>query len=122
MKGEDIVAIGLMGVVILGWWAMAEAGESESNKVMKQCLQEHNYTPDKFHNYDFGPAAACHGEWAVADLERNIEKQKKFLEENPWYRGSDWNWQETAGYNCEKIYNNSLMNTITLCSKPTYVN
>ena len=130
MKGNDtLVAVGLLLVIVLAW-VFASTAEAKSevisakqnNAVMKACLQEHGYTPERFEYFDFTKAADCFHEWKTAEREKNYAEMRKFLKERPWYKGPNWKWEETAEYECEKIYSTALLNTITVCSKPYYIN
>ena len=126
MKNETkdtAIAVVILITLLLSWMALYnDAQASENNAVMKSCLDEYGYTPEKFHEFNFAKAAACHSDWRTAEDERNRMKQRKFLEEHPWYKGKNWKWEETAEYSCEKIYSTRLLQTVTICSKPIYIN
>lgn len=89
---------------------------------MKACLAQEGYTPENFDSFNFGKAASCFHDWKTAEAEKDRVKMRKFLDENPWFRGKNHKWAERAEYSCEKIYSTALLNTITVCSKPIYVN
>lgn len=125
MKNENLIAFGLLAICVLAWVLVAsdaKAETSHSNEVMKQCLDQYGYTPEKFDTFDFSKPAACHSKWRVAEIEKNHVKMRKFLDEHPWYRGKNWKWEERAEYNCEKIYSTAYLNNITICTKPYYLN
>jgi len=122
---DIIIGASLLVIAALSWILVMTTdsnAESHSNKVMKDCLVEYGYTPEKFEGFDFSKPAACHGAWRVAENERDYKKMKDFLVDHPWYKGKNWKWEERAEYSCEKIYSTQLMNTITVCSKPIYLN
>jgi hypothetical protein len=126
MKTENVVGFSLLGLAVLAWVFVvstnAKAATNHNNEVIKACLEESGYTPEKFYEFNFSKAAACHSDWRVAQDNRDKEKQRQFLAEHPWYKGTNWKWEEKAEYTCEKIYSTQLMNTITVCSKPIYLN
>ena len=117
MKGI-ILVLGLL-IVLVGT-VQGNADPSHSNQVMKQCLEQYDYKPENFYSYDFSKAAKCHSDWRIAENNRDRARIKEFLKKHPWYKGSNWKWEERAEYNCQKVY--SDVGPITVCSKPYYVN
>ena len=67
-----------------------------SNEAMKTCLLAHGYDGTVFFSYAFEKAAACHGKWKTKQLTEEYVKTRLWLQENPWFTGSNWNWQEIA--------------------------
>jgi hypothetical protein len=64
----------------------------------------------------------CYHDWKVEDERRRYNEEKHYTDMRPWYYGRNWRWEERSEYTCERIYNNNIMNTITVCSKPVYIN
>jgi hypothetical protein len=95
---------------------------AQSNEIMKMCLKDTGYTPKTFYQYDFSKGFACWSNWKSGYEKLKMEKQRQFLEENPWYKGNNWKWEERAEYDCEKIYSTQMMANITICHKPYYLN
>jgi len=91
-----------------------------SNDVMKSCLEEHGYTLDKFDTFNFSKAASCHSAYRIGEVKNNLEDQRQFLSDHPWYKGTNWKWEERAEYTCSKI--DTLRGSATVCSKPYYIN
>ena len=122
MERENFVAVILLAAFIGMWMWVLEAKAEHSNEVMKLCLEESGYTPDKFETFDFSKPAACHSKWRVAETEKDYVKMRSFLQEHPWYKGKNWKWEERAEYSCEKIYSTRLLRNVEICSKPYYIN
>ena len=123
MKNENIIAIGLLAIVVFSWLAIYnDAQASENNAVMKYCLGEAGYTPDKLETFEFAAASRCYHGWKVRDDAEKAAERQAFLKANPWYRGSKWQWEQTAEYRCEKIYSTTMVGNITVCSRPIYLN
>ena len=96
-----------------------EAKANMNNQVMKACLNEYGYTPEKFETFDFSKPAACHSKWRVAETSKEIAKMREFLLDHPWYKGKNWQWENRAEYTCVKRYD---LNGVEVCSKPYYLN
>lgn len=86
-----VIAILLAGTVFARY---AEA--SENNDAMRACLLAHNYDGQVLNMYNFGPASRCYHDWKSGQLSQEYIKSKMWLEEHPWYTGSNWNWEEVA--------------------------
>lgn len=119
----------LLGIAVFAWLFVVSTkvnadtvSAKQNNTVMKACLEQHGYTPEKFDTFHFNKAAACYHDWKTAETEKDYAKMRAFLKENPWFKGKNWKWEETAEYSCEKIYSTALLANITVCSKPYYVN
>ena len=65
-----------------------------NNAAMRTCLLANGYSGDVFYGYNFGKAAACFHSWKDGQLKADYIKGQMWLEENPWYKGQDWNWEE----------------------------
>jgi hypothetical protein len=94
-----------------------EAKANTSNEVMKACLKEYNYSPDKFYSFDFSKPAYCHSKWRAAETSKERIKLREFLLEHPWYKGKNWRWETRSEYTCVKRYD---LNGIEVCTKPFY--
>ena len=117
-----IIGASLLAVAALSWVFVMTTdsnADSMSNQVMKECLNEHGYTPEKFETFNFSKAAACHSDFRIAQREKNYEKQREFLTEHPWYKGKNWKWEERAEYTCFKRYD---LDGMEFCYKPIYLN
>lgn len=93
--------------------ASAVSTESENNNVMSECVKN---------TQDYNLASQCYNEWKIAEEQRNYQNLQEFLQLNPWYRGNRWQWQNNLEYRCERVYNNNVMTTMIICSKPIYLN
>lgn len=69
---------------------------NENNEAMKACLLAHGYNGSVFLMYDFSKASACYHDWKSGKLREEYIQSKLWLEENPWYTGSNWNWEEVS--------------------------
>jgi len=124
MERDNLIAVAILATFVGAWmWVLdAKADTTHSNEVMKSCLAEHGYTPENFETFKFSKSAACFHDWKTAEVQKDYEKQREFLQEHPWYKGKNWKWEERAEYSCEKIYSTALLANITVCSKPYYIN
>jgi hypothetical protein len=126
MKGEDYVIIGLILVLLLGLFTIDVHADSLKNQALKECLHKHGFIPGQTHvqQYDWNKASSCVDKKHIALEEDKIRKEKAFLDQNPWYTGKNWNWDDNAkeNYMCERIYSTQLVNTITVCHRPFFIN
>jgi hypothetical protein len=67
---------------------------NENNEAMKTCLLAHGYDGSIFLMYNFEKAAGCYHDWKSGQLREEYIQSKLWLEEHPWYTGSNWNWEE----------------------------
>lgn len=113
-----------MRALLLGLCLIATTSQAEmsNNDVIKYCLDSTGYTPENFYTYNFSEASSCYHGWKTLTEADKAAERRAFLENNPWYKGSNFNWTQNAEYTCEKIYSTQLMNTITVCSKPIFLN
>ena len=86
----------VLALCLLSSTANAGYKEYASNDAMKTCLLAHGYEGTIFFTYSFEKAAACWGDWKAGQLTEEYVKTKLWLEENPWYKGSHWNWEEIS--------------------------
>lgn len=125
---ENWIAFGLLAAAVASWlWATtARAEEHPNNIAISKCLAESGYDKtapiEERMKFNFTKPAGCASK-RIAEVQQVKDlEQRAFLEANPWYKGSNFKWEERAEYNCEKIYSTALLNTITVCSKPIYIN
>jgi hypothetical protein len=97
----------------------AYAEDNNNNDYVKECLALHDYSPEKFDTFNWNAASACFHAKSIAQSEAVYAKLREFLEENPHYRGPNWDWERRAEYTCIKRYD---LNGIEVCSKPYYLN
>lgn len=104
----------------------AHAEEHLNNLSIAECLAAHGYDKnaplEERMRFDFSKSAGCASKKIAEAQEKKDQEQREFLKANPWYKGSNFNWTQNVEYTCEKIYSTQLMNTITVCSKPIYIN
>lgn len=93
-----------------------------NNDAMKACLAKFGYTVENFDTFPFDEASSCYREWKSAETKKDFNNLQAFLDEHPWYRGSNWKWEEKAEYTCSKVYNSAIGVNSTLCQKPYYLN
>ena len=72
------------------------AKQAASNQAMKTCLLANGYSGEVFYGYNFSKAAACFHDWKDGQLREEYIKAQLWLEENPWYKGSHWKWEELS--------------------------
>ena len=92
---------------------------ADNNEAIKYCLEVYGYTPEKFDEFNWNGASSCFHEYAVANEKAKRTKIREFLEEKPWYKGKNWQWELRSEYTCVERYD---MNGIEVCSKPYYLN
>jgi len=121
---DYIVGVGLLIVAAVSWVLVVstDAHANENNLVMKYCLESTGYTPDKLSTFNFSEASRCYHGWKMLTQKDNEQERQEFLKNNPWYRGSNWKWEETAQYKCETIYSTKQLHNVTVCAKPIYIN
>ena len=90
-----------------------------NNEPLKECLAKYDYSPEKFETFNWQKASACFHAKSIKQSEETYAKLRAFLKENPWYKGKNWKWEDTAEYTCIKRYD---LNGIELCTKPIYLN
>lgn len=114
----------MVAVFAASWFYVitAKAEGLSNNKVMKYCLDATGYKPENLATFNFSEASNCYHGWKVQNEQEKAKERQAFLKEHPWYRGPKWQWEETAEYNCEKIYSTAYLNNITICTKPYYIN
>jgi len=91
---------------------------SPNNEALKLCLDMHGYNLKNFDTFDFSSAAACHSKYRVERKIKLEEEQREFLKKRPWFRGTNWKWEDKAEYTCTKQHHTGL----TVCHKPFYIN
>lgn len=70
---------------------------NENNEAMKTCLMAHGYEGNtQLMTFNFSKASACFHDWKAGKLREEYIRGQLWLEENPWYKGDNWNWEEVA--------------------------
>lgn len=68
---------------------------NENNDAMKACLLAYGYEGHtQIMGFDFSGASACYHDWKIGKLREEYIMSKLWLEEHPWYTGTNWNWEE----------------------------
>ena len=67
---------------------------NDNNAAMRTCLLANGYAGDVFYSYNFSQAAACYHSWKDGQLRADYIQGQMWLEENPWYKGEHWNWEQ----------------------------
>ena len=75
-----------MKSVITLFFMLSYSAAADSNDVMKACLETYEYSVEKFDEYDFSKAAACHSDYRVMMNEAKLDELRDFLKHNPRYR------------------------------------
>lgn len=118
-----IFFIMIVAAIVFGWFAFVEEVSAQennlNNQVMKACLELHGYTPEEFDNFNFSKAAACHSDWRVGENAEEYAELREFLKKKPWYKGTNWKWEEKAEYTCRTLHH---AGGIQVCTKPYYIN
>lgn len=101
----------------------AEAKMKTTNEMIKDCLTAYQYdygapVDKRLNNFDWQSASNCVAGFSQDKHEKKLAEQRKFLNDNPWYKGKNWKWTERAEYTCVKQYHTGL----TVCHKPIYIN
>lgn len=104
----------LLVLIMLATPAMA----NQSNEALKLCLDAYGYNLKNFDTFDFSKAAACHSKYRVERKIKLEQENREFLKQRPWFRGTNWKWQDKAEYTCVKQHHTGL----TVCHKPYYIN
>jgi hypothetical protein len=118
---KDMLQIMLLCMVLamMAVFTNPRAAYADNNEAIKYCLEVYGYTPEKFDGFNWNGASSCFHEYAVANEKAKRTKIREFLEEKPWYKGKNWQWELRSEYACIKRYD---MNGIEICSKPYYLN
>lgn len=106
-------------LILASLFVYSTAYASASNQALKECLLANGYTPEKFDEFDFEKTAGCHQSWLAGNMRREHVELKMFLEENPWYKGRNWDWEIVAkqGWNCVLYHETGTK----ICRKPTFI-
>jgi len=110
--------IRLIAITILLVLAGSTVHANPNNEALKLCLDAYGYNLKNFDTFDFSKAAACHSNKKEKKKIKLQEEQREFLKKRPWFRGTNWKWEEKAEYTCTKQYHTGL----TICHKPYYIN
>ena len=121
-----ITLAGLVGFMLLLAFIQNAYADTPRNQALKECLAKHGFVAGKTHvlNYNWNLASACTSKKHIEITKQEIERERAFVRDNPWYTGKTWNWDEYAKeeYVCERVHSTALANTITVCHKPMFIN
>jgi hypothetical protein len=92
-----------------------------NNHAIKECLLAHGYNGNVLTNgkqFDWAKASACYHDYKQGVMSEEYVKLKFFLEEHPWYKGRNWDWEKPAmaGYECIKYHHTGTK----ICKKPYF--
>lgn len=100
-----------------------EFDRSFNNQMIKECLDAWGY--DKYapveirlNNFNWQGAAGCVANFRLEEQQKQVQADREFLKKKPWFRGTNWKWEEKAEYTCTKQHHTGL----TVCHKPIYIN
>lgn len=86
--------------------------QMDNNDITKQCMKEYNTS--------WNEVASCASDLRAIKRKQKEEDLREFLKANPWYKGSNWDWELYAQYDCSKV--DSLeKGRITVCARPYYL-
>ena len=111
-------------VLTIGLASQTHANDVSPNEMIKQCLDVWGYDrnePDpqkRLDQFDFRNASKCVAGFRYEYWQERIEADREFVKTKPWFRGTNWKWEERAEYTCTKEYHTGM----TICRKPYYVN
>ena len=97
----DSVIKYVMLTMLLSSSAMADYNKyyedmEASNQAMRTCLLAHGYEGSVFFTYSFEKASACFHDWKSGQLKKDYIRTQMWLEQHPWYKGTDWNWEQIS--------------------------
>lgn len=102
----------------------AFADPQSNNGIVKDCLDVYGFDRDapiiERFNFDFSAASNCVAGYNYQKHIQKVKERKEFLKQNPWFKGTNWKWQETAEYTCKHV--NTLQGSAVICQKPYYIN
>lgn len=111
-------------VLTIGLASQAYANGTSPNEMIKQCLDVWGYDRDepdpqkRLDQFDFRTASNCVSGFRLNEWKQQIEADRELIKEKPWFRGTNWKWEERAEYTCTKEYHTGM----TICRRPYYVN
>ena len=76
----------LLALSVLAVFTLSHSVNADSNQVMKNCLVENGYTPEKFDTFNFSKAASCHSDYRIGIQKAEYAELRNFLKHNPRYR------------------------------------
>ena len=88
----------------------------------RACLETHGYTPEQFQTYSFEQASRCADAYVQQQKRAERAREREFVLANPWYRGSNWRWEENVEYTCTTVISTKHTRNPTICSKPIRIN
>ncbi|MEK9698146.1 MAG: hypothetical protein VW270_20415 [Candidatus Poseidoniales archaeon] len=118
----------VIGVVLITSVFTYEAFANDNkhnNEMIKECLDFWGYDRDepdpqkRLDSFDFRTASTCVANFRYEDWLQRMEADRELMKDKPWFRGSNWKWEERAEYKCTKQLHNG---GLTVCHKPIYIN
>lgn len=96
------------------------AAMQANNQAIKECLATAGYNGDVKNFKHFDKAAKCVHDYRMGKMNEEYVKLRFFLEDNPWYKGGNWQWEVpmSQGYECVKYHHTGEK----ICRKPYFVN
>jgi len=85
-----------LGITLAVTLVAFTANASDSNEKLKECLNANGYSVEKFDEFAFSKAAACHQTYIIKMSDAKLAELRKFIKENPWYKGQYWDWEKCA--------------------------
>ena len=115
-----LVALMLPTTVISATTPDQYAQMQASNQIMKEWLATAGYDGNVRDFENFGEASKCWHDYKMGKLNDEYLKLRFFLEDHPWYKGGNWQWEVPAsqGYECVKYHHTGEK----ICRKPYFVN
>lgn len=91
-----------------------------NNQIIKECLATAGYDGNVETFDNFGEASKCVHDYRMGKMNEEYLKLRFFLEDNPWYKGGNWQWEVPAaqGYECVKYHATG----VKICRKPYFQN
>jgi hypothetical protein len=119
----NIIALCLISSSVFATSAEEYARMDANNQAIKDCLLAYGYEGNTLttkKDFNWQAASSCYAKWKQGVMSEEYMKLRFFLEENPWYKGGNWQWetQAKAGYECIKYHHTGAK----ICRKPYFRN
>lgn len=121
---NSLLAVIVVALIVTFSYDAARADIAPTNnKMIKECLTAFNYDYDapvdkRLNNFNWNKASNCVSNFNIEAQQKKVAAQREFLKKNPWFKGTNWKWQQKAEYTCVKQHHTGY----TVCSKPYYIN
>ena len=89
-------------VLTIGLASQAYATDVTPNEMIKQCLDVWGYDRDepdpqkRLDKFDFTHASKCVAGFRQEEWAQRIEADREFVKTKPWFRGTNWKWEEKS--------------------------